>query len=68
MGTIRWSSCMEKMQEVVKSAPIVEVGPSKTLCGMNRKMGIKHTVSLEKVQDLQDIEKILKEEQIAIKR
>jgi [acyl-carrier-protein] S-malonyltransferase len=64
-GVVRWADSMQALNKITDGAPIIELGPSKTLCAMNRKMGIGNTVSFEEVEDLKIIENLVKEKEFA---
>jgi [acyl-carrier-protein] S-malonyltransferase len=51
----KWEMCVRKMEESGVEL-YVEMGPGKTLAGMNRKIGVKApTLSIEKVTDLETL-------------
>lgn len=41
---------------------LIEIGPQKTLTGMNKKIGVKaHTIGIEKLEDIDSLSKLIKE-------
>jgi [acyl-carrier-protein] S-malonyltransferase len=57
--SVRWDASVRKMQDLGVDL-FLEMGSGKTLAGMNRKIGVSSpTYSVEKVEDLAELEKIL---------
>lgn len=55
---VRWEDCVRSMEQMQVDT-YIEMGPSKTLAGMNKKIKIKgNTVSVETVQDLEKLGEI----------
>lgn len=54
-ATTRWEKSIRKIDEK-EVLYYLEIGPGKTLCGMNKKIGVKApSYSLEKLEDLENI-------------
>lgn len=52
---VRWQDCIEMMEKNGVEI-FIEVGPGKTLSGMNKRIGVQSsTVSIEKIEDLEII-------------
>lgn len=57
---VRWQQCIETMKQ--KGAlRFVEIGPGKTLSGMNKRIGVlERTINIEKIEDLSNWEEEVK--------
>ena len=54
VGSVKWESCVRAMMGAGAQC-FVEIGPGKTLNGMNRKIGAGKTISLEMVSHLDSL-------------
>lgn len=62
--SVRWEQGIRAMEKQGVDL-FIEFGPGKTLSGMNRRIGVQApTLSIEKVEDLEEIEKLVKEGKI----
>lgn len=59
VSPVRWERGIRKMMED-KVEAYVEIGPGKTLAGMNKRIGVTElTLSIEKVSDLEGLNKLM---------
>jgi [acyl-carrier-protein] S-malonyltransferase len=53
---VRWQQCINSIESSDASNIYLEIGPGKTLTGMNRKIGVAHqTLNVERVEDLEKL-------------
>jgi [acyl-carrier-protein] S-malonyltransferase len=59
ISPVRWEKGIRKMMERKVDA-YLEIGPGKTLCGMNKRIGVvEPTYSMEKIADLEELNKLM---------
>lgn len=62
--SVRWEQGIRSMEKQGVDL-FIEFGPGKTLSGMNKRIGVQApTLSIDKVEDLEEIEKLVKEGRI----
>ncbi len=60
VSPVRWEKGIRKMMESKKVDAYLEMGPGKTLGGMNKRIGVAEpNYGIEKVADLEEVQKLM---------